>query len=554
MKLRKRTQRLIVALIAGILIIEHAVCVQAAPLDVYFAWNKAYRHIQLERTIASVGSEAEAQTDPSKTYTYDFSLYQPKFKKTLCIELVVDKPIDAEFTLIKNGKTTGKPIRFSKDDQTWQHSKSLGSYTKTVECVGLGEGDYRITVTYADVTPYELEIYYKGWWRQMEEKSFLSKGFTMQFPIGDATIESVAVSGDKGVTTYDQEKNILKANKVGAVRYVLQLSNDVMLYEYVTVVQNRYIGDGCKKPTKVEQGQKGKALMKAYDGYYDRTGKLIIKAALMNHTSKKVTKKNIKVTVRDEAGQTVASGVADQKSITVAANSIQYATFTIQPGGQKIRKTNLANASIRFSGVSNYEPLKFNRTMYLPTIGATVKVIDRYNNEGLVKYVDQDSDNDGEPTYIEFMENCQAVTEALDHDIPNTQGMILYTFARFVGLYFDAYNWDADNDQAVCAIQDKGNGTYVLKINDHFAAGYQCIDNGNIRTAYCQDALLATLACVSSTPQKLYEGIYDICYGEKIYQANRWYTFGDSQVCYKSSDNCYLNQTGIKAIYYIKEK
>ena len=128
----------------------------------------------------------------------------------------------------------------------------------------------------------------------MEEKSFLSKGFTMQFPIGDATIESVAVSGDKGVTTYDQEKNILKANKVGAVRYVLQLSNDVMLYEYVTVVQNRYIGDGCKKPTKVEQGQKGKALMKAYDGYYDRTGKLIIKAALMNHTSKKVTKKNIK--------------------------------------------------------------------------------------------------------------------------------------------------------------------------------------------------------------------------------------------------------------------
>lgn len=554
MKLRKRMQGLIAALITGILVMEHAVCVQAAPVDVTIAWNTGYRQIQIERTIAVVDKADQAQTDPSKTYTYEFSLSKPRLSKTLYIELVVDKPIDVEFTLTKNGKAYGKPIRFSQNDKTWQHSSANSRYTKEIECLGLGEGDYRITVTYGDVTPYELEIYYKGWWRQMEERTFVSKGFTTQFPIGDAQIESVAVYGDEGVATYDETKNILKANKVGVAKYVLSLSNDVMLHEYVYVLNNRYIGDGCKKPTKVVQGQKGKTLMKAYDGYYDSKGNLVVKAALINHTSKQVTKKNIRVTVTDQSGETAASCVAYRQGITVAPQSIQYATFTIQPDEQNMKKIDLAKASIRFSGVGSYEPLKFNRTMYLPTIGATVKVIDRYNNEGIIKYVDQDAYNDGEPTYSEFIENCEAVTEALDHDITNTQGMILYPFARFVGLYFDAYNMDAENDQAVCALQDKGNGTYALKINYHFAAGYQCVDNGSIRTAYCQDALLATLACVSSTPQKLYEGIYDICYGEKIYQPDRWYTIGDSQVCFKSKDKGYLNRNGIKVTYYIKEK
>ena len=60
------------------------------------------------------------------------------------------------------------------------------------------------------------------------------------------------------------------------------------------------------------------------------------------------------------------------------------------------------------------------------------------------------------------------------------------------------------------------------------------------------------LAAISSTPQKVYEGIYDVCYGEKMYQAETWYTFGDCKIKFKKQG--YQNNEGIDVTFCIKEK
>lgn len=50
----------------------------------------------------------------------------------------------------------------------------------------------------------------------------------------------------------------------------------------------------------------------------------------------------------------------------------------------------------------------------------------------------------------------------------------------------------------------------------------------------------------------VYNGIYDICYGETEYNAETWYTYGDCKVKYSSHGG--LTEQAISLTFTIKKK
>lgn len=157
----------------------------------------------------------------------------------------------------------------------------------------------------------------------------------------------------------------------------------------------------------------------------------------------------------------------------------------------------------------------YNGSVTLPSLGISIVCPNQYVSSGL--------------TYNDILNNANAFTNALNNKYgTNAQGMTWNGNAY--GFYTLGYN-STPNSQ----IKYNGDGTYTLIIGAHFGGGYQSLISGVDITSLNADAILCEIATMSSTPQSVYNGIYDMFYGTTIYDASTWYTFGDCKVSYSSN-------------------
>ena len=159
----------------------------------------------------------------------------------------------------------------------------------------------------------------------------------------------------------------------------------------------------------------------------------------------------------------------------------------------------------------------YNGSLTLPSLGITIVYPNQYVSSGF-------SSND-------ILNNANAFTDALNNKY-GTRAQGMTWFGNAYGFYPGGYNATPESQ-----IKYNGDGTYTLIIGSHFGGGYQALISGVDITSLNADAILCELATMSSAPQSVYNGIYDILYGTTIYDANTWYTFGDCKVSYSPEGN-----------------
>ena len=176
--------------------------------------------------------------------------------------------------------------------------------------------------------------------------------------------------------------------------------------------------------------------------------------------------------------------------------------------------------------------VKYTGKVTLPNLGITIKVPEQYNSNGYL--------------YTEIGDNADAFTNAFNNALNgNAQGMAWVGNAY--GFYTMGYNSSPSSE-----IIYNGDGTYTLVIGAHFGGGYQSMAGVNDITGFNADAIICELATMSSTPKTVYNGIYDMFYGETGYDGETWYTFGDCKVKYKSGG--YFANDGVSQVLTIKKK
>ena len=169
------------------------------------------------------------------------------------------------------------------------------------------------------------------------------------------------------------------------------------------------------------------------------------------------------------------------------------------------------------SNVPSSGDIIYNGSVNLPSLGISIVCPNQYVSSGF--------------SYNDILNNANAFTNALNNKYgTNAQGMTWNGNAY--GFYTLGYN-STPNSQ----IKYNGDGTYTLIIGAHFGGGYQYTLGQYDITSLNADAILCELATMSSTPQSVYNGVYDILYGTTIYDANTWYTFGDCKVSYSPEGN-----------------
>ena len=156
----------------------------------------------------------------------------------------------------------------------------------------------------------------------------------------------------------------------------------------------------------------------------------------------------------------------------------------------------------------------YNGSVTLPSLGISIVCPNQYVSSGL--------------TYNDILNNANAFTNAANKTLGDAQGMTWNGNAY--GFYIFGYNSTPQSQ-----IKYNGDGTYTLIIGSHFGGGYHAYDSGLEITSMNADAILCEIATMSSTPQSVYNGIYDMFYGTTIYDASTWYTFGDCKVSYSSN-------------------
>lgn len=504
-------------------------------------WMNNGIYVPFDREIAS----EQMQTKAGKTYTYPFKLYKGIRRIKIYFDIELDQAADFEVKLLKKGELYKGPFNMTADSKDWDSTTYTAQKSYEWEILSpKEETDYAITITYKDSVNAQIYAAYSGYRYLLAGDENLTKGFTCKAPIGNNTVESYSIDNSvQGVTciSYDKKTNTVKGIRVGNSTLTLNLSNDSQIMISYEVSKNEYQRGSCEKPKKSSDGWSHKAVMKPYSAYYDASSNLVVKAAYINNTSKTVKKKNIKVTVKDENGKLIGSATGCKAGIEVASKKIGYATFTIKKSALKQKNADLAQAAITFSGCTSYQPVKYDQEMTLPTTGVKITVADRYNQEGF------DGNN-----YQSIRENCLKLSAELNKDLKIAEEeTAIYDTKRQINLlysYSAAYSTDGE-----ITLKDMEDGTYELRIYRHFDKAYNSSWMLTPAMAgYNQDAILLMLAQISSTPQKVYEGVYDVCYGEKIYQADKWYTFGDCKIKFKKDG--YMSAAGISATFCIKEK
>ena len=509
------------------------------------SWLGQVIYVPFDREIAS---EDEIRIEAGKTYTYPFKLYKNVRTTTVNFRVELQQATDFEVKLLRNGELYKGPFRTTADSDNWDSTGSTMEKNYEWEIGALKEEtDFAITITYKDSVDAAVYSGYSGYFYRLYGEDNLTKGFTCQPPLGGNKVESYEIKNAKlGVTciSYNKATNTVKGIRVGSSTLVLTLSNNAQISIGYNVTKNQYQRGTIKKPTKASEGWSNKAVMKPYHAAFDTSGNLVVNAAYINNTSKTVKKKNIQVTVRDKGGKLIGSATGCKNGITVAAKKVGYATFTIKKSALKQQNVDIAEASITFSGCTSYRPVIYDREMTLPTTGVKVKVGNRYNGEGLY----------GE-SYETINENCEKLAQKLYDDAHIEDGTMLSggieLYYNVAGNYVNSPRLGRGEIELRKA--KSKDYDYELEIERHFHKGYNSSYVNSVPLAgYNQDALLMMLAAISSTPQKVYEGIYDVCYGEKMYQAETWYTFGDCKIKFKKQG--YQNNEGIDVTFCIKEK
>ena len=221
--------------------------------------------------------------------------------------------------------------------------------------------------------------------------------------------------------------------------------------------------------------------------------------------------------------------ITSKKGNACTVKALKKGTATITVKDKEGRKYQ-CNVTVNGNSGGNSSDVQFSGSVTLPNLGITIKTPNQYNSNGNL--------------YTEIGDNANAFTNAFNNALNgNAQGMAWVGNAY--GFYTMGYN------SAPCSeITYNGDGTYTLVIGAHFGGGYQAMAGVNDITGFNADAIICELATMSSTPMTVYNKIYDILYGETIYDANTWYSAGDCKVSYSPEGN----DDPMDATIYLKRK
>lgn len=222
--------------------------------------------------------------------------------------------------------------------------------------------------------------------------------------------------------------------------------------------------------------------------------------------------------------------ITSKKGNACTVKALKKGTATITVKDKEGRKYQ-CNVTVNGNSGGNSSDVQFSGSVTLPNLGITIKTPNQYNSNGNL--------------YTEIGDNADAFTNAVNQTLIDAQGMAWVGNAY--GFYTMGYNSTPASE-----ITYNGDGTYTLVIGGHFGGGYSSIANGHDITGFCADAIICELATMSSTPMSVYNGIYDICYGETEYSAETWYTYGDCKVKYSSHGG--YDETGMGLTFTIKKK
>ena len=223
--------------------------------------------------------------------------------------------------------------------------------------------------------------------------------------------------------------------------------------------------------------------------------------------------------------------ITSKKGNACTVKALKKGTATITVKDKEGRKYQ-CNVTVNGNSGGNSSDVQFSGSVTLPNLGITIKTPNQYNSNGNL--------------YTEIGDNANAFTNAFNNALNgNAQGMAWVGNAY--GFYTMGYNSAPSSE-----ITYNGDGTYTLVIGAHFGGGYQSMAGVNDITGFNADAIICELAAMSSTPMSVYNGIYDICYGETEYSAETWYTYGDCKVKYSSHGG--YDETGMGLTFTIKKK
>lgn len=221
--------------------------------------------------------------------------------------------------------------------------------------------------------------------------------------------------------------------------------------------------------------------------------------------------------------------ITSKKGNACTVKALKKGTATITVKDKEGRKYQ-CNVTVNGNSGGNSSDVQFSGSVTLPNLGITIKTPNQYNSNGNL--------------YTEIGDNANAFTNAFNNALNgNAQGMAWVGNAY--GFYTAGYNSSPESE-----ITYNGDGTYTLVIGAHFGGGYQAMAGVNDITGFNADAIICELATMSSTPMSVYNKIYDIIYGDTIYDANTWYSAGDCKVSYSPEGN----DDPMDATIYLKRK
>lgn len=222
--------------------------------------------------------------------------------------------------------------------------------------------------------------------------------------------------------------------------------------------------------------------------------------------------------------------ITSKKGNACTVKALKKGTATITVKDKEGRKYQ-CNVTVNGNSGGNSSDVQFSGSVTLPNLGITIKTPNQYNSNGNL--------------YTEIGDNADAFTNAVNQTLIDAQGMAWVGNAY--GFYTMGYNSTPSSE-----ITYNGDGTYTLVIGAHFGGGYSSYDSGVDITRFNADAIICELATMSSTPMSVYNGIYDICYGETEYSAETWYTYGDCKVKYSSQGG--FSDTELSLRFTLKKK
>ncbi len=445
-------------------------------------------------------------------------------------------------SLYRDGKTIQKRTYIAADDERFESDDDYFLMWKSVQ-----DGNYTLKLEFDKDIVYSAYVCYKGYWGTTSCYDIkVTKGFTNVIPFipGSRVINSSIY--DESALAIDKVTGKVTGKKVSKQTIDFYLSTDIKYTIDIDVVKNQL---KHKKPTNVSKAGTNRCGIEAYQASYDNSGNLVVQAALFNNTEKKVTRRNIKMTVKTADGDLVGSCTQYKNGITIPAKSIKYVKFTIKKSALKLAKVDIRTASYAFTKLENTNYETYKGTVKLPNSKVRLKKLAGFNNSGVNGFTKL---NDSAEENTDFW--------TLDQNLRATEDVV---FGRFgtsnTGSGFVNFGGELDffyggvNQMPEFSLRSVKDG-YILYLYHDFNTGSKQLSKNMVKGN--QDVLYTMLASVSSTPDKLYKGVYDMVYGKKLYYINDWHTFGDCRATYvdkvtKSQESMYHTT---KYMIYIKQR